>query len=375
MGDTKQVTLIKRVWFIWVLLGLFFACKLYVEGAVVGRPVTFTSAFLLAQVNAHLYFLATLPAWFLAERFQPRRGKLFAHALLHAPASVVFSAVVLTVYTTFQLWFYSGAVTRSGVVAAVFDKLNEGVYVYWLAVLGFYAHAHYAGCRRDALQPPPPDAGPVPEVPMTLRAQLQPHFLFNTLNTIATLMREDIDAAEAMLIHMSAYLRGTLSESQEVPLRFELDTLRGYLHMQAARFGDLMSVRIDVDPAAERALVPNMLLQPLAEDAFKHGDTRAASAGLIEVEARREGEWLRILVSDDCGGDDANEPSPRQGDGLTKTVALLSRLYGPSHRFGAEYRPGAGFLIDIKIPFRVREPAGGRFDEVEMRDRHGPHPG
>lgn len=363
MADIKQVTLLKRVWFIWVLFGLFLAGKLYVEGVVEGRPVTFTSALLLAQVNAHLYFLATLPVWFLAERFRPRRGNLLAHALLHAPASVVFSAVVLTVSTTFQLWFDlpagSGAATRPGVVAAVFDKLNEGVYVYWLAVLGFYAYAHYAGCRGDAFQPPAPDAGPASEAPMTLRAQLRPHFLFNTLNTIATLMREDVDAAEAMLIHMSAYLRGALSESQEVPLRFELDTLRGYLHMQAARFGDQTSVRIDADAAAELALVPNMLLQPLAEDAFKHGDTRSAfAAGRIEVEARREGDWLRILISNNSGGDNADEPSPRQGDGLTKTVALLSRLYGSSHRFGAEYRSGVGFVVDIKIPFRVREPAG-----------------
>ena len=368
MRDTKQVIRLKYMWVVWALLGLLFACELYIHGGAVGYPISFSFALLLGQVNAHLYFLAAVPILSLAGRFEPWHGNRLARVTFHALASVVFSAVVLTLQVGSQLWL--GASTRTDIVAAVFDKFNGGIYVYWLTVLAVYAYAYYIRCGRDALKPSRLKAGQTHMVPSTVREQLRPHFLFNTLNTIATLMHEDVEAAESLLINTSAFLRGTLSEAQEVSLRFELDTFEGYLHMDASRFEGDLRIRVDIDPAAEWALVPNTLLLPLAENAVKHGAARSASGSWIEAAARREGDWLHILVSNDCDGDTAKEPSPQKGEGLANTRARLRHFYGPAHRFEAGYSPGVGFLVQIEIPFRVRRPTPVSVDNAEAPVAH-----
>lgn len=376
MGDTKQVIRLKCVWVVWALLGLFFACELYVHGGAAGHPVSLPFALLLGQVNAHLYFLASIPVLSLAGRFEPWQGQRPARVMLHAAASVVFSAVVLTLQTGFQLWLGHpagrGDLIRPETVGAFFDKFNGGIYVYWLTVLALYAYAYDIRGGRDAFQPSRLKAGQTHAVPSTVGARLRPHLLFNTLNTIATLMHEDVEAAEAMLINTSAFLRGALSEAQEVPLRFELDTFKGYLHMDASRFEGDLRVRVDIDPAAEWALVPNTLLLPLAENAIKHGAARSASGSRIEAAARREGDRLSILVSHDCDGDTARDPSPQEGEGLANTRARLRDFYGPAHRFEAGYSPGGGFLVHIEIPFRVRRPAPVHADNAEASVPHDP---
>lgn len=358
MSDRQQGIRLKHAWVVWALFGLLSACKLYVQGGAAGYPISFASAFLLGQFNAHLYFLATIPVLSLSERFGLGRVDRLA---LHALGCVVFSAVVSTVQNILQLWLSHpaglGATAPAHIAPAVLDKFNEGVCVYWLAVLAPHAYAHYTRRVSELSQPPPLDAEPTHVATGALRARLRPHFLFNTLNTIATLMHEDVEAAEAMLIDTSAFLRGTLSEAREVPLRFELDTLKGYLHMEAARFEEKVSVRVEAAPAVEWAFVPNMLLLPLAENAVIHGAARSDSERRIEVVARREGDWLCIRMSNDCDGGAAEETSPRHGTGLAKTGARLSHFYGPSHRFEARYSPGVGFTVNIEIPFRVHSPA------------------
>jgi two-component system LytT family sensor kinase len=359
MGDTKQVIPLRYAWAVWALLGLFSAGRLYVRSGAAGPPLPLASALMLGQVNAHLYFLATIPVFALAEHFRPGHGKRLARAPLYALGSVVFSAAVLSAQNAFQMWFSqqagSGAFTPTHVAPAVLDKLDEGVYVFWLAVLVPCAYAYRGGRARGAFEPPPLEADPPHGESGTLRERLRPHFLFNTLNSIATLMHEDVKAAEGMLMNTSAFLRGALSESREVPLSFELDTLKGYLQMEAAGLGDEVSVRLDVDPVAERALVPTLLLLPLAEHAIKQGATRPDDGMRIEVYARREGDRLRIHMSNNCDGATAHsEASSQPGGGPAQTATRLSHLYGTFQRFEARYWPGVGFHADIQIPFRLR---------------------
>jgi two-component system, LytTR family, sensor kinase len=358
MDDTRQGIRLRYVWGIWVLLGLFSACRLYVRGNAVADPTSFASSLLLAQVNAHIYFLATIPVLSYAGRFPPWRGNRPARVLLHALGGVVFSAAALAAQAAFELWFepaVAGAVTPYRVAVAVLDGFGEGVCVYWLAVLAPYAYAQLDH-GRGALEYPPLEDNATSQSAGRLRAQLRPHFLFNTLNSIAALLPEDGMAAESMLMSTSAFLRGVLSESREVSLKFELDTLKGYLQMEAACFEDELSIRVDVDPAAEQALIPNMLLLPLAENAIKHGSARSAHGRWVEVEARREGDRLRIQMSNNCEEDVSMKASPQPGTGLTVTGARLLHLYGPFHRFEARYMPVASFLVDIEIPFRVHRP-------------------
>ncbi len=198
-----------------------------------------------------------------------------------------------------------------------------------------------------------------------LRLQLQPHFLFNTLNTITALVHRDPPSAERMVTGLSELLRvslGTAGE-QEVRLDRELEVLRHYLDIQLVRFSDRLSVRFDIDPAAREAMVPSLLLQPLVENAIKHGITPRVAAGHLHIAVRRRDDTLTLEVLDDGVGTRGSQPLS-EGVGLGNTRARLASLYGTQQRLDAGARPGAGFSVKIEIPFHTeprwpREPVGG----------------
>jgi two-component system, LytTR family, sensor kinase len=189
-----------------------------------------------------------------------------------------------------------------------------------------------------------------------LRLQIQPHFLFNALNTISATMYDDPVAADAMIEELSELLRLSLRtvHTQEVPLRAELEALSHYTALMRARFGDKLSVAIQVDPAAEDALVPSLILQPLVENAVRHGNASLLGQGHIDVRARRDGDRLTIDVLDDGPG--AVVPVKTNGVGLGATADRLRLLYGDAHRFSAgnaQVNGGFGFAVAIAIPFRA----------------------
>jgi len=195
----------------------------------------------------------------------------------------------------------------------------------------------------------------------SLRLQLQPHFLFNTLNTITALIATEPRAAERMVAGLSELLRASLrlADEQEVPLARELDHLRLYVDIQQTRFGDRLAVAMDVDPAVRGALVPSLLLQPLVENAIRHGITPRAAGGRISVRATRDADELRLEVRDDGVGAATHDGVlAREGVGLTNTRERLRRLHGARHRFAYESRVGSGFSVRIAVPFRT-EGGGG----------------
>jgi two-component system, LytTR family, sensor kinase len=191
-----------------------------------------------------------------------------------------------------------------------------------------------------------------------LRLQLQPHFLFNALNTISATMYDDPAAADAMIAELSELLRLSLRtvHTQEVPLKAELEALSHYTALMRARFGEKLSVAVDVEPAAADALVPSLILQPLVENAVRHGNVSLLGRGRIDVRARRNGDQLVIDVIDDGPG--APTPSAKgNGVGLSATAERLRLLYGDAHRFSAgNARVGGGFAVAIAIPFRPCAP-------------------
>jgi LytS/YehU family sensor histidine kinase len=185
-----------------------------------------------------------------------------------------------------------------------------------------------------------------------LRLQLQPHFLFNTLNTITALVHRDPPSAERMVTGLSELLRVSLGNAgeQEVRLDRELEVLRHYLDIQLVRFSDRLSVRFDIDPAARDAMVPSLLLQPLAENAIKHGISPRVAAGHLHISVRRHNEKLSLEVGDDGVGTRGSQPLT-EGVGLGNARARLASLYGEQHRLEAGPRPGGGFTVKIEIPF------------------------
>jgi len=195
-----------------------------------------------------------------------------------------------------------------------------------------------------------------------LRYQLNPHFLFNTLNSISTLvLLKQTDRANAMLARLSNFLRYTLANepTAHVTVAQEVETLKLYLEIEKMRFEDRLKPVFDIDPRVVKARLPSLLLQPLVENAIKYAVTPQEEGAEIAVAARLIGERVQITVSDTGPGliEGKNRPSLSTGVGLTNIRERLAQAFGPDHRFDARSVPGRGFRVDIEIPFQVEEQA------------------
>jgi signal transduction histidine kinase len=227
---------------------------------------------------------------------------------------------------------------------------------------------HYARDSRDqALRRARLEARLAEAQLQVLRLQLHPHFLFNTLHTISALMHKDLRAADRMLALLGDLLRDSFERvgAQEVSLKQELGFLERYLEIERTRFRDRLSVTLRVDPETLDAVVPNLLLQPLVENAIRHGIGRRQDAGRIEITAHRDHDRLNLRIRDDGPGlPEGEEAVPRAGVGLANTAARLQQLYPNSHRFDLTNRPEGGLEVALEIPFRLdvspaRAPARG----------------
>lgn len=202
---------------------------------------------------------------------------------------------------------------------------------------------------------------------MALRMQLNPHFLFNTLNTIAMLVREsDNVRAVRMLAGLGSLLRHVLEDigRQEVPLSEELEFIQRYLDIEGLRFEDRLRVRIDVEPGLFDTLVPNLILQPLVENAIQHGIARRGAAGHVHITATRDHDRILLSVRDDGPGLGEEATSGgKAGVGLENTRARLHRLYGAAGRLKVRDADGGGVMAVVSFPLR-RAPSdvavGGR---------------
>lgn len=189
----------------------------------------------------------------------------------------------------------------------------------------------------------------------SLRAQLHPHFLFNTLHTISSLIHSRPDTADRIVVRLSELLRASLDQSahHEITLREELAFLDRYLEIEQARFGDRLMVERQFEPETADALVPALILQPLVENAVRHGIEPRAAAGRIVIRARRFGETLELAVHDNGPGIDTQATGPRrQGIGLSNTRSRLNQLYGEAQAFELNAPASGGLEARITLPFR-----------------------
>jgi len=212
-----------------------------------------------------------------------------------------------------------------------------------------------------------------------LKLQLQPHFLFNTLNAISALMHQNVYAAQNMLSRLSDLLRMSLENVavQEVPLKNEIEFVRSYLHIEQVRFQDRLSITLDIDPETLDAMVPNMLLQPLVENSVRHGIARNSGPGTIHIESRRVDKGvIRITVRDNgpgfsttCNtngnGNGNGNGKPKGGLGLSNTRARLRQLYGEEHRMEVCNAPAGGAVVTLEFPERLWEGESEFIEEIK----------
>jgi signal transduction histidine kinase len=225
--------------------------------------------------------------------------------------------------------------------------------VYALIACGYYEYDYYQKYREREMRSVELEGRLAQAELQNLKMQLHPHFLFNTLHTISVLMMRDTNLANRMVIRLSDLLRIALDSagSQLVPFKQELDFLRGYLEIEQTRFQDRLTIDIDVPAAALYAQVPNLILQPLVENAIRHGLATRPGAGNIQIRAAVNGETLRLQVSDDGPGLNGE---CKKGIGLTNTEARLRQLYGAAHKFEIGRSPSGGVEVTITIPFDDR---------------------
>jgi signal transduction histidine kinase len=292
------------------------------------------------------------------------------------PPLLFFVATMLGVASAGLAWELTASLGRSVTGFAVLVLINCACW-YAAAAAVSYALLYYRQSRERAVRASQLETRLVEAQLKTLQQQLHPHFLFNTLQAISALMQRDVEAADRTLIRLSDLLRLTLERlgEQEVRLDAELDFLRKYLEIERTRFPDRLVVRYDVQPEALEALVPTLLLQPLVENAIKHGVARKPGAGHIDITARRDHDKLRIEVRDDgIGLSEDALTALQKGIGVSTTRARLQHQFGADYRFEF-HRLAQGVGVVVAVPWRVRpgegahEVQGEQHEEATHSDR------
>jgi LytS/YehU family sensor histidine kinase len=225
--------------------------------------------------------------------------------------------------------------------------------IYWLVVAGTQT-VYYSRRARNRERKALELSFKLSEARLeALQGQLQPHFVFNALNAVSALIPINPLAAQEALNSLAELLRASLniSDRQQIRLSEELDFLNKYLEIQRLRFGDRLNLKIDIQPGAVDCLAPSLFLQPLVENAIKHGLGDSASTICIRVSAVRDAEDLLVLVQDNGPG--MANPSPN-GVGLENLKRRLEELYPGNNQLTATSIPGSGFRVDMQIPFRNR---------------------
>jgi signal transduction histidine kinase len=303
--------------------------------------------------------LLWLLAYPLARRF-PLGGRAWRSRLaLHAAACLVFAAVKIVLDYPVIRFFYCPTPEEltfpTFLGSALRGQFLGYVVYYWAMMAVTNALDYYDKYRERELHAAQLEAGLARAQLQLLQTQLQPHFLFNTLNAISALVYTDAEAADRMLATLGDLLRRTLEDFgvQEAPLARELEMVHAYLEIEQTRIGPRLRICLDIAPDTTDAYVPTFLLQPLIENAIRHGIAPRPEPGRVEVRVRRDNDRLHLEVRDDGPGFPAQPAGGGEGVGLANTRARLFHLYGAAQRLETSNDPHGGCAVRITLPFRV----------------------
>lgn len=373
--------MLKRHWVLWIvvlvgwtLIGLSFTWNYYFYA-------DHYVAIFKQQPSLKEMLVWELPYWFLwaalsplvfriTERFRLERGLLVSNSLVHLAACVLLSLVHRGLYLLICWVLHVAVYRRLASLSEVYNlffffNLPTGFMSYATILFVSYLIVYYRRNREEELTISRLEAElaqaqlEVTQAQLqSLKMQLQPHFLFNTLNSISTLLDEDVEAADEMLARLGDFLRLTLENSgaQEVTLQEELEFLRCYLEIERVRFHDRLAVTMEIEPETLEARVPNLILQPIVENAIRHGIVTRLGDGRIEIRSSRSNGHLILQVEDNGQGlhADGNAGNgSRQGLGFALTRARLERLYKKEQNFSLSDAPEGGLQVTLEIPFNT----------------------
>ena len=359
MSDSNRSSRLKSctlAFAFWTVLALSYALSAGLSELAEGNPATWTRMVLWNLTNFWL--------WMLLVPVIARLGRLTAgcgwgrFCLVHVPASLA-TALGQTLARISLFWVLCGPRSPSVHTLGQYmrgelvDNLHLAVLTYWIVLVVLRGMESTRRLREERLRMAELEAQLAQSQLQALRTQIQPHFIFNTLNAISALALAEPLQARKMISRLGDLLRITLEEHhlQLLPLARELEFVRHYLEIQRARFRDRLDTHFDVAAEALDAEVPCMILQPLVENALQHGLLAKVSRGNLRIVARREGQHLRVAVEDDGLGLPSN--GVVEGVGLGNTRARLEKLFGAASSLQMQTVEGGGTRVELRVPFHV----------------------
>lgn len=361
---------------LWTLIGLVFAAQWYFAAFRSEQPVEWSHALYVQMSWGYLWALATPLVLWLVRRFPIDKESWLRNSLMHLLTSTLLIFLLGIVGHIILYLKYGRAAGRpymmQNSLRHAVSNYTEGMGIYLLIMFLVYAYSYYQRYRQGELRASQLEAQLSQAQLQALKMQLHPHFLFNTLHSISALLHRDTESARKMITRLGDFLRLTLENSgtQEVTLKQEIEFLRCYLEIERIRFQDRLTTHVFVDPDALDARVPNLILQPIVENAIRHGIAPRSTPGEIEIRAKQEAGFLRIRIRDNGPGLPMNRTVDslfKKGLGLMNTQARLDRLYGADHRFKIANDPSGGLAVTLEIPsLRENGAAAGNGHQTDL---------
>jgi len=345
---------------LWAFVGLVLTVEVYFNLRVSRPDISFFEVAQTQYARAILWaLLAPLVLW-LRLKVPLSSGRFVAGAGFHLVVSLLIMVSYYLGRTVVVVVVDRGTLDEFWCIArsSFFGRNLIDAAYYWAVLAAGYSFDLYRRFKNEEIKAAQLESRLIETELKALKQQLQPHFLFNTMNTIAVLVREGRnDDAVTLIARLGSLLRMSLdlSRVQEVTLRQEMEFIDRYVEIQKVRFADRLTVRTRIDPEALEARIPNLLLQPLVENAIIHGIAPQTKPGTVELIGRVLNGRLQVEVRDDgCGftPDDPERPRKRRGIGLANTHERMAKRYGADGEFAVRSEPGQGTSIWIAFPFR-----------------------
>ncbi len=324
------------------------------------KPFKLVNEFSFQFIYFYLWAILVFPIIFFADKFRLERSKwiksLSVHLIIALIAAFLHRTIsLLMYYSIFAIEKIANGFTPK-LVAKIIGGSFDAFVIYWLILGIYYSYDYYRQYQQQKIMKSELEAQLALAQLQALKMQLHPHFLFNTLHAISTLMEEDIKSARRMLTRLSDLLRQTLDNIgvQEVTLAQELDFLKSYLEIEKIRFQERLNVTFNIKSDTLNAMAPNLILQPLVENAIKHGISPLAKGGQIEISAWKDDTALNLQITDSGhGSSQMNSNKNNNGVGLTNTRKRLQQLYGDNFTFNVWNGENGGFKVFLAFPFKT----------------------
>ena len=365
--EMKVSGLLQRRWFravlviaAWTVFASFLTSQMYLAYSRREIPIRWQRIFLVELIYAYIWAALTPLILRLATRFPIERLKWLRSLAIHAGASILIGVTTRALHDLMLFYVLAdsgGKFSFTRLLMNIYFMTDYGAMIYWLILLISYAFDYQRRYREGEVRATRLEAQLAQAQLQALKMQLHPHFLFNTLHSISALVHKNPDAADKMIARLGDFLRMTLENSgaHEVSLQEELEFLKCYLEIERIRFAERLTVQLDIEPETLDARLPNLILQPIVENAIRHGISPRTLPGRIEIEARRLNGFLQVQVTDNGPGISSNSNTGtivREGVGLANTQARLKQLYGDHHRLDLSNAATGGLTVLLEIPFR-----------------------